>query len=342
MNSQLSTIETYFCLYACCIPVKGFTRSTICDLQRDSYVFIPNSFFEILTEDLNRISVDQLAHEMGDDSVWAWLNMLIENEYGYYTKDYQEFKNLKAMDLSYYEASRISNSIIDFDSNSNHDVKTIFNQLSNLVCEAVELRFFYPENIKHLKEILSLTSRTTFRSVEVLIEYHPSYTAEVIHDLFTTCFRLRKLTFHSYSDTIIKEINEERMLIFTDDKITSEHHCGVVSPHLMTSNLFIFSESQKNNSCLNRKISIDKAGNIKNCPSHQITYGKISDTSLLDVVNLPAFKKVWNISKDMIDVCKDCEFRHMCLDCRAYVKEPGNDLSKPLKCNYDPYEAVWN
>ena len=37
-----------FKLFANCIPVKGINRSTICDLQRGNYDFIPNDLYEIL------------------------------------------------------------------------------------------------------------------------------------------------------------------------------------------------------------------------------------------------------------------------------------------------------
>jgi hypothetical protein len=31
----------------------------------------------------------------------------------------------------------------------------------------------------------------------------------------------------------------------------------------------------------------------------------------------------------------------MCSDCRAYVENPNDLYSKPLKCGYDPYTTKW-
>ena len=53
------------------------------------------------------------------------------------------------------------------------------------------------------------------------------------------------------------------------------------------------------------------------------------------------FKSLWGIKKENIDVCKDCEFRHLCTDCRAIIMEPENIFSQPAKCNYNPYLAKW-
>jgi SPASM domain peptide maturase of grasp-with-spasm system len=95
-------------------------------------------------------------------------------------------------------------------------------------------------------------------------------------------------------------------------------------------------------SCLNREISIDADGNIKNCPSMKESFGNIRDTTLAEAIEKPGFKKYWDINKDKIHVCKDCEFRYICTDCRAYVEDTEDILSKPLKCGYNPYTGEWS
>ena len=53
------------------------------------------------------------------------------------------------------------------------------------------------------------------------------------------------------------------ILILSD----GSEYTGVISLSNMTLDLTAFTESQHFNSCLNRKISIDAEGNIRNCPS---------------------------------------------------------------------------
>jgi radical SAM protein with 4Fe4S-binding SPASM domain len=62
---------------------------------------------------------------------------------------------------------------------------------------------------------------------------------------------------------------------------------------------------------------------------------------LEDVIRTDRFQELWRINKDVVDVCRDCEFRYICTDCRAYT-QTGGYYSKPRKCNYDPYEAKWS
>ena len=71
------------------------------------------------------------------------------------------------------------------------------------------------------------------------------------------------------------------------------------------------------------------------------SYGNISYNMLKDVVHTDEFKQVWMIKKDDIHVCKDCEFRYICTDCRAFVQKLDDIRSKPLKCGYNPYTGQW-
>lgn len=70
-------------------------------------------------------------------------------------------------------------------------------------------------------------------------------------------------------------------------------------------------------------------------------YGNIMDKNLKEVVQSQEFQKLWHIKKDDIKVCQDCEFRHMCIDCRAFIKDPKDIYSQPSKCPNNPYIAKW-
>lgn len=100
-------------------------------------------------------------------------------------------------------------------------------------------------------------------------------------------------------------------------------------------------ENRNHNSCLNRKISIDEFGEIKNCPSMKHSYGNINKTHLSEILKIKEYTNLWDINKDGIKVCKDCEYRNICSDCRAYLADANDIFSKPLKCKNNPYTGVW-
>jgi SPASM domain peptide maturase of grasp-with-spasm system len=103
----------------------------------------------------------------------------------------------------------------------------------------------------------------------------------------------------------------------------------------------LFMETHFHNVCLNRKLCIDHKGNIKNCLSMDQIFGNIFEDDVEQIVNSPDFQKLWHIKKDEIDVCKDCEFRYICTDCRCFIKDSNNIYSQPAKCGYNPYIAKW-
>ena len=51
-------------------------------------------------------------------------------------------------------------------------------------------------------------------------------------------------------------------------------------------------ENRCYNGCLNRVISIDEEGQIKNCPSMAISYGHISTDSLLNIAQKMISKNI--------------------------------------------------
>ena len=43
----------------------------------------------------------------------------------------------------------------------------------------------------------------------------------------------------------------------------------------------------------------------------------------------------------MIDVCKDCEFRHMCVDASNLEQRADKSWYRAKECNYNPYISKW-
>jgi MoaA/NifB/PqqE/SkfB family radical SAM enzyme len=53
------------------------------------------------------------------------------------------------------------------------------------------------------------------------------------------------------------------------------------------------------------------------------------------------FIENWNISKDEVEICRDCEYRYACTDCRAFTDKKANKYARPSRCNYNPYQGLW-
>ena len=87
-------------------------------------------------------------------------------------------------------------------------------------------------------------------------------------------------------------------------------------------------------------ISINEKGEVKPCLWSNIVVGNLYKKSFQYI--LERIEKYWKLSKDIIEKCKDCEFRYACSDCRVKTLKESNSLfSKPPYCKYNPYTGKW-
>lgn len=328
-------------LYSNCILVKGASRSVICDLQLQQLHYIPNSLYELLNEHLGK-TIKEIKKSYGnkyDEVIDSYFQFLEEKECIFYTDFPEQFPPLN---LEWDYPHKVSNAIIDYNYESKFDIVNILNQLGNLRCKNIQIRFFSSIKEEYIRLILEhlKQKQSIITSVEIYLKDSDWTNKENIIDTIFKFPRVSQCVIHSSDLNDIMSIGNKH-LVYTHQNINSEVHCGKISPQYFSINLKTFTESKSFNSCLNRKITVDKNGNIKNCPSMFLSYGNINETSLEDVINDSDFKKIWSINKDQIDICKDCEFRYVCTDCRAYVDNSKDKYSKPLKCGYNPYTTKW-
>jgi radical SAM protein with 4Fe4S-binding SPASM domain len=93
------------------------------------------------------------------------------------------------------------------------------------------------------------------------------------------------------------------------------------------------------NPCLGHQIAVDTEGEIKPCLWWSSDLGNIHDPgSIKSMILSGKFDKYWEITKDEIEVCKDCEYRYNCMDCRINTSPLNEKLTaKPTFCRYNPY-----
>jgi hypothetical protein len=56
--------------------------------------------------------------------------------------------------------------------------------------------------------------------------------------------------------------------------------------------------------------------------------------------NLSSFK-LWAVKKDLIENCRECEFRQVCVDDRIPEQSINGYWKYDSECNYNPYIAKW-
>ncbi len=343
-------MESFLLLYSHCIIVNGASRAVICDLQRGSIYPIPIVFASLFKEE-RFIDIAQTMEELDDEGreiLKEYFDFIEEKELAFYCSR-EELKRFPKMSEEWLFPAHISHCILDGQDNVSYFDEDFLKQLEALCCNFIQFRFFGEIQWHELNRILTLVNNSQIKSIEIILPYktHHKFYKE-IENFVEENPKISNITItRAKENGIYKQgIHGMGYILQTEKLLSGQYHCGVIDHSLFSINLSTFTESREYNSCLNRKISVDKDGNIKNCPSMSQNFGNIKDTSLPTALQHPDFKKYWNLTKDNIEVCTDCEFRYVCTDCRAYTErthfnDEGLDTSKPLKCGYNPYTCQW-
>lgn len=341
MTINKSRGKYYFTLFANCVPVKGASRSIICDLQKGGYYYIPNDLYHLLLG-IKGKRVEEI-YSLYDSSEWPildeYFDFLHEKKLGFF--DLEE-DNFPSLNMEWDFPATISNAILDLDETTFKaiDYKKFFDELCILGCRCLQIRAFKNISKETLESILNFTINSRLREVRLVLKFEN----ELIEYLKTTL--------------LYKHKRIEQVIVFGNDKAFSdtilgipfiflnrsldESECGNICRNSFSVNLHHFTEALNFNTCLNRKISLDSLGNVKNCPSQQNGFGHISEVSLHEVILNEQFTQLWKLKKDDIEICRDCEYRYICTDCRIFIRNKQDKNSKPSKCTYDPYTATWN
>lgn len=338
-------MNKHILLYESCRLVKGYNRTCLVDQQRLKIELVDNEIFKIFdSENLEKSKSEILDNYSVDEKeiINEYFDFLIKNEYAFEcTKE--EIIFFPKLSLDFDIPSKISNCILDFSTipDDMFNYQKFIQDLDNYGCENIQIRIFTDTNLNNLSRFLSIFDQTIIYRIELLLKHNTEKEEEEYKKFLKKHARVNELILHSAPFDRSLTLNSNQRLIMLNDIIIDERKCGLVSPKYFNPRQEHFFESQNHNSCLNKKISIDKNGDIKNCPSMSKSYGNIENTSLKEVISNFEFKKPWFISKYNIDVCKDCEFRYICTDCRAYLESDVSKM-KPKKCKYNPYNNQWS
>lgn len=335
----------YVCLFASCLITKGENRALLSDTQRGTFELIPNDMVTFLehTKHLTLENIFTMYGASNKEILESYLDFLLRDEYIFLTDEVTK-EHFLPLKKQWKSPHIIANAIIDIA--SYHETSTYYNdvirQLDTLRCQALQIRSYTALTIDEITHLVSVVNDTCIESIELYTTYSEHLTPQLLNTLLFEYTKVATIIVHSAPHiNDIEVVKGLSTIHYTEEVLVSEQCCGIVSKKYFNPNKDVFMESQFHNTCLNRKIAVDKDGFIKNCPSMRNHYGHCSKHTLEEVVQQEKFKALGNITKDQISVCNTCEFRHVCTDCRAYVEDPSDIYSKPLKCGYNPATNTW-
>lgn len=304
--------------------VDGVNRSLICDLTRGYFHFIPTLMSNLIyryRDDLESIDVNSLRKNESKNIINEYLEFLHSNEY-VYSLDPLLVDNFIDLKLDYDYPFKFSNIVVNVSSCNYDDVMKLM--LINIfkLTKNVGIVIDASLSVDNVKIIIDTIRERHVVNIELFV---PNFMCDEV------CLKingLKLISLHKYEgdcyfDSIDYASNWPKLNL----------------------NITLFEESQKYNTYFNRKLYIDKYGNIKNSVEFSNYIDNIVNiNSILELemlIEKEAFKKYWHIHKELIDICKYCELRHMCVDNRIPVKRDDGSWYHTEECSYNPYISKW-
>ena len=345
------SLAKYVSVFSDCLPVKGSALSAIYDLTRGSISTFPSEYYPLFglfrTQRLGQILTG--FSEADQANIRDFLEFLLNNEFMTLVDDLEPFPEIAS---SFDEPGLINNAIIDVRS-QHHDYRKIIEALDSLGCLHVQVRSYSTLfGLGHLLELAGLCRGTSIQSLEGVLRHQPTLSDDDYVKAVSATRMIAGLIVHSADGERTIRVDygtsgssasliaiEIRM---TKKKMASCSDCGTISrSELLAPSTRTVNELRLFNGCLNRKISIDEHGHVRNCPAMGTSFGHHKEVPLAQVAASSAFQRAWKMRKDDFQVCRDCQYRYACTDCRAFLEDPEPATSKPLKCGYDPYTDSW-
>lgn len=121
---------------------------------------------------------------------------------------------------------------------------------------------------------------------------------------------------------------------------------GVLMKPDFTCNERTIYKNMAGNPCLNGKLAITSSGVVFPCIfARDWEVGNARTMDIEAILQEPGLVSVWGNTKDSVLVCRDCEYRYCCRDCRVLAggtTDHNSFLSNPYpRCSYNPYTGEW-
>lgn len=337
MNQILQ--KSYFKLFSNCILVRGAKKAAIYDLQREQLFHIPLSFYEILNSS-EIINASRLYNEYPKDheTLNEYFDLLIQNDLIFFMESEQGFENFPEIDFSFHYPALLSNVIVALKPSESIFKYTehIIANIAETKCKYIQLRFNVDFDSSTFKKVLTLFFECTFFKGLNLIIHHSLFNHNDLKETLKHPLIGQIIVFGKDNNSKIN--NDPNDLVyyektdFPEFTGLNEYRFNHFQPNIIS-----YSEARNHNLYYNKKAFIAPNGDVFQSPFVDNSMGSVSKSSLKEIVEKVEFQEFWNITKDRIEVCKDCEFRYVCNDGRIPLKKEKKYYFEEA-CTYDPYQ----
>ncbi|KAF2516654.1 grasp-with-spasm system SPASM domain peptide maturase [Flavobacterium foetidum] len=329
-------INKKFKLFSNCLTVKGINRGIIIDFQRENYFVVPNQVIDFISE-YSEKNVYELFKDFQNDKpiLKKYIRFFIENELIIVSDDIRRFP---AISNHFERPYSIDTITLDLNLSTSILKDFLEQRIDNLGVSSLKL-ISGDFNLQKLAEVLKIIDKSRIKSVVLYIKHNNVSENELVKlkDKFS---RIAEIIFYEAEKG---NDSRESNFIYERNSLAEILAMKISDQDDFLLNIANFNESLKYSSAYNRTVFIDDLGNVRRYVEDESIFGNVAKDDLREVVLNSEIISFWEINKDKIKICRDCEFRYICPDGSIPFKiDEEKYYSSSNSCNYSPYTNKWN
>lgn len=192
--------------------------------------------------------------------------------------------------------------------------------------------------------------KKTIRSIGLLKEADIPVRAAVIvmkqnqNTIEETLQMVQRLGLNLRMPDVVRPTGRAQMIDIMPNVQTLLRYGLISKPNFLTDPIS-FHRNHFYHTCLAGKIAITTEGKVIPCIfSRNQTMGDLKEQELEEILQSEKLDENWKSTKDKVLVCRDCEYRYACFDCRPLAEGSGcgSYTEAPFpRCTYNPYNGQW-
>lgn len=326
-------------VFSTCRIVYGFTRGAVYDLTRNKYYLVPIEFCDFLRR-VDGMKLSDFNKLKENSQLGEYIDFVKKKEILFFVNE-TDSSCFSDLHFEHDSPSAAHTVVIEMNDTIPFDLPAFLIKTDKI---GLENAVFFTTNtlpILYIQNILQSFQRTRFQQIEIICRYDTGIEPASYFPLFHSAPRLRKLSLHSAPKDHIYHAGGESARLFTFSESLARYPEPLVDYGYFKINVPFFTEAMLANPFYNQKIFIDATGRLKNAPYSKENFGFVDEIDVEEEIKQDRFRVLWQTRKDNIDVCKDCEFRYMCMDSRIPCVGREGRLYHETDCNYNPYICKW-